>query len=161
MDGVGRLAEEIAGFIESGDVVGLATHRHYPHERMIYSRVGVCGFCVDVVKLEDGVRRLYTIYVEARARVEDGRVGSFMKQPGEALLTVAKATPEGVEVRVERGEYVDGEEFFRAVEVVRQAFYRKYRELKAAEARAAEAGKVGEEVFHQVGLTDDELSLGA
>ena len=160
MDGVGRLAEEIAGFIESGDVVGLATHRHYPHERMIYSRVGVCGFCVDVVKLENGVRRLYTIYVEARAKVDGGVVDSFMKLPGEAVLTVAKRTPSGVEVRVERGGYGDGEEFFRAVEVVRQAFYRKYRELKAAEARAVEPGRVGEEIFHQVGLTDDELSLG-
>lgn len=159
MSGVSELAEWVAGFVESGDVVGLATHRHYPHERLIYSRVGVCGFCIDVVKLENGSRRLYTIYVEARARV-GGRVGSFMSLPGEASLTIAKQTPEGVEVSVRRGEYSNGQELFDAVEAVRRAFYRRYRELKAAEAREIEPAKVGEEVFHQVGLTDDELSLG-
>ncbi len=159
MDGVGKLAEEIASFIESSDVVGLATHRHYPHERMIYNRVGVCGFCVDVVKLENGSRRLYTIYVEARAKV-GGVVDSFMNLPGEATLTIAKSTPKGVEVTVRQGGYSNGTEFFNAVEVVRQAFYRKYRELKAAEVKEITPAKVGEEIFHQVGLTDDELSLG-
>ena len=160
MVGVLELAEWVARFVEADDVVGLATHRHYPHERMIYSRVGVCGFCIDVVKLENSNRILYTIYVEARAKA--GRVvDSFMNLPGEAALTIAKITPNGVEVDVKRGEYHDGGELFKAVEVVRQAFYRKYRELKSSEAREViEPTKVSEEIFHQVGLTDDELSLG-
>jgi len=160
MSGVLELAGWVAGFVESSDVVGLATHRHYPHERMIYNRVGVCGFCVDVIKLEQGARVLYTVYVEAKARVEGDRVGDFMKLPGDAVLVLAKKTERGVELNVRRGSYDDGEELFRAVDVVRQAFYRRYHELKTREEKTLEPAKIGEEIFHQVGLTGDELSLG-
>ncbi|MDJ0269522.1 MAG: hypothetical protein NXY59_03045 [Aigarchaeota archaeon] len=156
----GSLTSEVVSLIESRDVVGLATHRHYPHERMIYSRFGRCGFAIDVVRMEGGVRKLYSILVEARADAGSGLVRSFAELPGEVTYTIARISPEGVESSVKTARYRNAEELFQAVETVRQAFYRKYRELKAAEEKAAEPTRIGEEVFHQAGLSWDELNLG-
>ena len=161
MEEIVKLAEEIAGFIESDNVVGLATHRHYPHERMIYSRFGRCGFAVDVVKQEGGKRVMYSILVEAFAIKRGGeRVRSFTDLPGEVVMTMARIREDGIEHETKRGRYDSVDEFFKAVEYVRQAFYRKYKQLKATEEKKEIEAKIGEEIFHQVGLTGDELHLG-
>ena len=152
-----ELAEEVVALIESPDVVGLATHRHYPHERMIYSRFGKCGFSIDVVRLENGRRMLLSLLVEAEADRPSGPIMDFNMLPGKVTLTLARFG-DGVEHTVKTGRYSDGREFFAAVEAVRQAFYRKYTALKLK--TPSMAAEVGEEVFHEVGLTADELHLG-
>ncbi len=152
-----QLAEEVVALIESPDVVGLATHRHYPHERMIYSRFGKCGFSIDVVRLENGRRRLLSLLVEAEADKTGGIIRDFNTLPGKVTLTLA-SFEDGVEHTVKTGRYSSGNEFFSAVEAVRQAFYRKYTALKLK--TPSMAAKVGEEIFHEVGLTADELHLG-
>jgi len=157
---VASLTSEVVSLIESGDVVGLATYRHYPHERMVYARFGRCGFSIDVARMERGVRQLYSLLVEARAAAGGKRVKSFADMPGEVTYTLAKISPEGVEHTVKTASYKNSDELFKAVESVRQAFYRKYRELKAVEEKEFQPTRIGEEVFHQVGLSGDELHLG-
>ncbi|GBC70146.1 hypothetical protein HRbin01_01854 [archaeon HR01] len=154
---VESLAQMVVELIESPDVVGLATHRHYPHERMIYSRFGRCGFSIDVVKMEGGVRRMYSVLVEAEAIRPQGPVKDFTRLPGRVTLIMARSG-NGFTHTVSTAEYRSGDEFFSAVESVRQAFYRKYTSLRLKAPAAVES--VGEEIFHQVGLTADELHLG-
>ncbi|MEM1944606.1 MAG: hypothetical protein QXX57_02555, partial [Nitrososphaerota archaeon] len=125
---VSKLAAEVISHIDSPDVVGLATHRHYPHERMIYSRFGKCGFSIDIVRIENGRRRMSSILVEAEAQKPAGTVRDFMSLPGKATLILA-SIGDGVEHSVKTETYSSGEEFFGAVESVRQAFYRKYTTL--------------------------------
>ena len=161
MEDILKLAREVAEFIEEENVVGLATHRHYPHERMVYTRFGRCGFAIDVVKQEEGKRKMYSILVEASAeKGKDPKVRSFNNLPGEALMTIAKIEEDGIKHETKKGRYGNAEEFFKAVEHVRQAFYRKYKQLKAVEERKEIETRIGEEIFHQVGLTGNELHLG-
>ncbi|MEM4343894.1 MAG: hypothetical protein QXT91_06105, partial [Candidatus Caldarchaeum sp.] len=54
--------------------------------------------------------------------------------------------------------YRNAAELFERVERVRQVFYRVYNSLK--QKHREELARVGEEVFHAVGLTADELHLG-
>lgn len=54
--------------------------------------------------------------------------------------------------------YRDGEDLFSRVERVRRSFYSVYSRLKEKEKEAVT--RIGEEIFHAVGLTADELHLG-
>jgi len=154
------LTSEVLSLIEAEDVVGLATHRHYPHERMVYGRFGRCGFSVDVVKMENQAKRLYSVLVEAQATFKGDSVKSFADLPGKVTFTIAKIGANNIKHTVRTGTYSNSQEFFAAVEEVRQSFYRKYRELKRAAEKEAETVRVSEEVFHQVGLSGDDLHLG-
>ncbi len=152
------IAEEIIGLITSENVVGLATHRHYPREKMIYSRFGRCGFAIDVVKFENGVRRTYSILVEAEADVKNEVVQDFLTLPGKIRYILSTSKDGGKTLKTKIDVYSDAAELFRRVEEVRQIFYRVYHSLK--QRYKEEVAKIGEEVFHAVGLTSDELHLG-
>jgi len=150
-----EITDEIIGLIESENVVGLATHRHYPREKMIYSRFGRCGFAIDVVRMEDGVRKTYSVLVEAEA---SDSVKDIQSLPGKISYYLVVSWEGNVSRSVKTGNYRDAADLFSRVEKVRQAFYKVYRRLK--EERREEIARIGEEVFHAVGLTADELHLG-
>ncbi|MCS7158791.1 MAG: hypothetical protein N0A16_13855 [Blastocatellia bacterium] len=153
-----EITSEIVGLISSENVVGLATHRHYPRERIIYSRFGRCGFAIDVVKLVAGSRVLYSILVEAEAENKSEVVQDFFMLPGKVVYTLSEQTPSGRTIKRKTATYQNGEELFSRVEEVRRAFYSVYSKLKEQEKTSV--AKIGEELFHSVGLTADELHLG-
>jgi len=153
-----EITKEIVELIMSDDVVGLATHRHYPRERMIYSRFGRCGFAIDVVKMVRGVRTIHSVLVEAEASVSSDFVQDFLSSPGKVVYTLSVQTASGKTLKRKTAEYRDAEDLFNRVEKVRRAFYTVYNKLK--EKEKAPVTKVGEELFHAVGLTADELHLG-
>ncbi|MCS7129400.1 MAG: hypothetical protein NZ919_02005 [Candidatus Caldarchaeum sp.] len=152
------VVDEIIGLVESEGVVGLATHRHYPREKIIYNRFGRCGFAIDVVKIEKGQRKNYSVLVEVEAEAEEGVYQSFLDLPGRIryFLSVQDNLAKKITMRTET--YRNASDLFEKVEKVRQAFYRVYNSLK--QKQREEVAKVGEEVFHAVGLTADELHLG-
>ncbi|MEM1945972.1 MAG: hypothetical protein QW614_03620 [Candidatus Caldarchaeum sp.] len=152
------ITEEIISLIESHDVVGLATHRHYPRERIIYSRFGRCGFAIDVVKMEKGSRRTYSVLVEAEAEAAGDHVEDFLRFPGKIRYFLSVDERGGKTIKVKNDTYKDASDLFSRVERVRQVFYRVYHSLK--QKHREEITKVGEEIFHAVGLTADELHLG-
>ena len=149
------IAREIIKLISRPSVVGLATHRHLPHERAIYLRHGRCGFAIDVLLREDGSEKLYSILVEAAAKPMKRRIRSFMKLGGTVTYQLSERTEDGVRIKRRRASYRSGDQLFKEVEAVRAAFYKKYRELKAAER--VEPIRVEEEIFHAVGISDDLL----
>lgn len=152
------ITNEIISLIESPDVVGLATHRHYPREKIIYTRFGRCGFAIDVVKFEKGRRRTYSVLVEAEVQAAGDRVEDFLKLPGKIRYVLSVGENGGRTLQVRNDSYKDASDLFSRVEMVRQAFYRVYHGLK--QKHREEVTKVGEEIFHAVGLTSDELHLG-
>lgn len=154
------VTREIIELIRRPGVVGLATHRHVPHERAIYLRHGRCGFAIDVLVEEGGARKLYSVLVEAEARIgEGGETGSIMELGGTIRYQLSEKTEKGFRIRKrEELSYGSGEELFHQVELVRSAFYEKYRALKMREG--VEPARIEEEVFHQVGIEPDEMLLG-
>ena len=76
------VTREIIDLISNPNVVGLATHRHLPHERAIYLKHGKCGFAIDVLVEEDGIRKLYSILVEAEVERTRRKFKSFMELRG-------------------------------------------------------------------------------
>ena len=64
----------------------------------------------------------------------------------------------GFRLRRRRLTYRNGEELFHKVELVRAAFYQKYRELKSREG--VEPSRIGEEIFHAAGISPYERLLG-
>lgn len=155
---VSEITNEIVGLVSRGNVVGLATHRHLPHEKAIYVRHGVCGFAVDVMLEEDGRRSLYSILVTAEAKPRRKIIDDWMKYGGKVIYYLTVKTDKGFRTRKKTSTYRDGEHLFEQVEEVRQAFYRKYKELKMK--REVAPVKVEEEVFHMVGIEERDLFLG-
>jgi len=153
-----QITKEIVKLISRPDVVGLATHRHLPHERAIYLRHGKCGFAVDVVVEENGVKKLHAILVEAEAKPKKKRWRSWMELGGTVTYILSEKLEDGFKVKRRRAKYRNGEHLFRQVEAVRAAFYEKYRELKAREE--VRPVKIEEEVFHMVGMEERDLFLG-
>jgi len=152
------IADEIVQLIESDGVVGLATFRHYPREKMVYGRFGRCGFAIDVVRREDGFVKTYSVLVEAEADVKGAVVKDFTNLPGRIVYTLSVETADGRKLERKEGSYFNAADLFSKVEKVRQSFYRVYHRLKEMERGGV--SKVGEEVFHAVGLVSDELHLG-
>ncbi len=155
---ISEITNEIVGLISRDNVVGLATHRHLPHEKAIYMRHGVCGFAVDVMLEEDGGRNLYSILVNAEAKPGKKIVDNWMKYSGRVTYYLTVKTDKGFKVKKKTSTYRDGEHLFKQVEEVRQAFYRKYKELKMKQEVAPI--KVEEEIFHMVGIEERDLFLG-
>ncbi|MEM0329034.1 MAG: hypothetical protein QXW02_01440 [Nitrososphaerota archaeon] len=153
------VTREIIELIRRPSVVGLATHRHLPHERAIYMRHGRCGFAIDVLVDEGGTRKLYSILVEAEASIKNEiKIESLMKLGGVIRYQLSEKTNDGFRVIRRELDYRDGEELFHQVDLVRSAFYEKYRELKAR--AGVGPAKIEEEIFHQVGIGPEELLLG-
>ncbi|MEM1655204.1 MAG: hypothetical protein QXY27_02590 [Nitrososphaerota archaeon] len=153
------VTREIIELIRRPSVVGLATHRHLPHERAIYMRHGRCGFAIDVLVDEGGTRKLYSILVEAEANIKNEiKIESLMKLGGVIRYQLSEKTNDGFRMMRRELEYRDGEELFHQVDLVRSAFYEKYRELKAR--AGVGPAKIEEEIFHQVGIGPEELLLG-
>lgn len=153
------VTREIIELIRRPSVVGLATHRHLPHERAIYMRHGRCGFAIDVLVDEGGTRKLYSILVEAEASIKNEiKIESLMKLGGVIRYQLSEKTNDGFRMMRRELEYRDGEELFHQVDLVRSAFYEKYRELKAR--AGVGPAKIEEEIFHQVGIGPEELLLG-
>ncbi|MDW8360676.1 MAG: hypothetical protein RMK31_08880, partial [Candidatus Caldarchaeum sp.] len=137
------VVDEIIGLVESEGVVGLATHRHYPREKIIYNRFGRCGFAIDVVKIEKGQRKNYSVLVEVEAEAKEGVYQSFLDLPGRIkyFLSVQDDRVKKITLRTET--YRNASDLFEKVEKVRQAFYRVYNSLK--QKQREEVAKVGEE----------------
>ncbi|MEM4280684.1 MAG: hypothetical protein QW470_01570 [Candidatus Caldarchaeum sp.] len=152
------ITDEIIRLIESEGVVGLATHRHYPREKIIYTRFGRCGFAIDVVKIENGLRRTYSVLVEAEAQAPGDFVEDFLSLPGRVRYILSVGESGGKTLKVKNDTYRDASDLFESVERVRRVFYRVYHGLK--QKHREEVARIGEEVFHAVGLTADELHLG-
>ena len=153
------MTREIVELIKRPDVVGLATHRHLPHERAIYVRHGRCGFAIDVLVEENGVRKLYSVLVEAEANTGDKKeFKSFMELSGIIRYQLSEKAGDRFKITRKELSYRDGEELFHQVDLVRAAFYEKYRELKAK--AGVGPAKIEEEVFHQVGIKPEEMLLG-
>ncbi|MEN2974609.1 MAG: hypothetical protein ABDH32_03405 [Candidatus Caldarchaeales archaeon] len=155
---ISEITSEIVDLISRDNVVGLATHRHLPHEKAIYVRHGRCGFAVDLMVEETGSRNLYSILVNAEAKPKKKIVENWMEQGGRIVYYLTVKTDKGFKIKKKFSTYKNGEELFKQVEEVRQAFYRKYRELKMK--REVEPVKVEEEVFHMVGIEERDLFLG-
>ncbi|MEM2872412.1 MAG: hypothetical protein QXX19_00010 [Candidatus Caldarchaeum sp.] len=153
-----EIVDEIVKLVESEGVVGLATHRHYPREKIIYNRFGRCGFAIDVVKVENGRRRSYSVLVEAEAEAVEGVFQSFLSLPGRIRYFISIQEDGAKKLKLKTETYRNAAELFERVERVRQVFYRVYNSLK--QKHREELARVGEEVFHAVGLTADELHLG-
>jgi hypothetical protein len=150
---------EIIELIKRPSVIGLATHRHLPHERAIYMRHGRCGFAIDVLVEENGARKLYSVLVEAEANTGDRReFKSFMELGGIIRYQFSEKTGDVFRIMRKELSYRDGEELFHQVDLVRAAFYEKYRELKAR--AGVGPAKIEEEIFHQVGIRPEEMLLG-
>ena len=153
------VTREIIELIRRPSVVGLATHRHLPHERAIYMRHGRCGFAIDVLVEENGVRKLYSVLVEAEANIGDRReFKSFMELDGIIRYQLSEKIGDTFKITGKELSYRDGEELFHQVDLVRAAFYEKYRELKAK--AGVGPAKIEEEIFHQVGIRPEEMLLG-
>jgi len=152
------VTREIIELISRPNVVGLATHRHLPHERAIYLKHGRCGFAVDVLVEEDGAKKLYSILVEAEVKRTRRRFKSFMELGGTIHYQLSEKIDGGFRLRRRRLTYRNGEELFHQVELVRAAFYQKYRELKSREG--VEPSRISEEIFHAAGISPDEMLLG-
>lgn len=152
------ITREIVRLISGENVVGLATHRHLPHERAIYQRHGRCGFAVDVVVEENGGRKLYSVLVEAEAKPRKKLWKSWMEHGGAVTYYLSTRHDETIKVKKKRANYRNGDHLFKQVEAVREAFYRKYKELKARER--VEPVRVEEEIFHMVGIGEKDLFLG-
>ncbi len=153
------VTREIIELIRRPNVVGLATHRHLPHERAIYMKHGRCGFAIDVLVDEGGIRKLYSVLVEAEANFRD-RVDlkTFMELGGIIRYQLSEKTNNEFRITRKELDYKDGKELFHQVDLVRSAFYEKYRELKAKiEVTPA---KIEEEIFHQIGIGPEEMLLG-
>jgi hypothetical protein len=155
---ISDLTSEIVSLISRENVVGLATHRHLPHEKAIYMKHGVCGFAVDVMLEENDRRNLYSILVTVEAKPRKKIVDDWMKYGGRVTYYLTVKTDRGFKTRKKISTYRDGEQLFKQVEEVRQAFYRKYRELKMKQEVAPV--KVEEEIFHMVGIEERDLFLG-
>ena len=155
---ISSITKEIVGLISRPEVVGLATHRHLPHERAIYLKHGRCGFAIDILANEDGEKKLYSVLVEVSAKPTKRRIKSFMKLGGTVVYQLSERAEDGFRIKKRRkANYRNGEHLFKQVEIVRAAFYKKYKELKAMEK--VKPKKNEEEIFHAVGITDD-LPLG-
>lgn len=153
------VTREIIELIRRPSVVGLATHRHLPHERAIYMRHGRCGFAIDVLVDEGGTRKLYSILVEAEASIKNEiKIESLMRLGGVIRYQLSEKTNDGFRVIRRELDYKDGEELFHQVDLVRSAFYEKYRELKVR--AGVGPAKIEEEIFHQVGIGPEGLLLG-
>ena len=152
------VTREIIEIISRPNVVGLATHRHLPHERAIYLKHGRCGFAVDVVVEENGVRKLYSILVEAEVKRTRRKFKSFMELGGTIYYQLSEKLEDGFKIKRRKLAYRNGEELFHQVELVRSAFYEKYRELKTKEG--VEPSKIDEEIFHAAGIEPNEMLLG-
>ena len=152
------ITREIIEIISRPNVVGLATHRHLPHERAIYLKHGRCGFAVDVVVEENGVRKLYSILVEAEVKRTRRKFKSFMELGGTIHYQLSEKLEDGFKIKRRKLAYRNGEELFHQVELVRSAFYEKYRELKTKEG--VEPSKIDEEIFHAAGIEPNEMLLG-
>jgi len=152
------VTREIIEIISRPNVVGLATHRHLPHERAIYLKHGRCGFAVDVVVEENGVRKLYSILVEAEVKRTRRKFKSFMELGGTIYYQLSEKLEDGFKIKRRKLTYRNGEELFHQVELVRSAFYEKYRELKTKEG--VEPSKISEEIFHAAGIEPNEMLLG-
>jgi len=152
------VTREIIELISKPNVIGLATHRHLPHERAIYLKHGRCGFAIDILVDEAGGRKLYSILVEAEAKRTRRKFRSFMELGGTIHYQVSEKLGDGFKIRRKRLTYRNGEELFHQVDLVRSAFYEKYRELKAKEG--VEPSRIQEEIFHAAGIGPDEMLLG-
>jgi hypothetical protein len=102
--------------------------------------------------------KTYSVLVEAEAKVGGVPVKDFSNLPGRVVYTLSVETGEGRRLERKEESYVNAADLFSRVERVRQAFYRVYNRLKEMERGGV--SKVGEEVFHAVGLVSDELHLG-
>lgn len=152
------ITREIVEMISKPNVVGLATHRHLQHERAIYLKHGKCGFAVDVVLQDGGGKKLYSILVEAEVKRTKRKFKSFMELGGTIIYQLSEKVGDTFKVKGRRLAYRSGEELFHQVDLVRSAFYDKYRQLKAAEG--IEPQRIEEEIFHAVGISQDEMLLG-
>jgi hypothetical protein len=153
------VTSEIIELIKRPGVVGLATHRHLPHERAIYMRHGRCGFAIDVLVEENGVRKLYSVLVEAEASTGNrGEFKSFMELGGVIRYQLSEKIGDAFRIMRKELSYRNGEELFYQVDLVRAAFYEKYRKLKAR--AGVGPAKIEEEIFHQVGIKPEEMLLG-
>ncbi|MEM1584429.1 MAG: hypothetical protein QXF28_07845 [Nitrososphaerota archaeon] len=155
---ISEITEEIVDLLSKDNVVGLATHRHLPHEKAIYMRHGVCGFSIDVMLEEGGVKTLYSILVNAEAKPKKKIVDNWIKYGGRVTYYLTVKSEKGLKTKKKISTYRDGEHLFRQVEEVRQAFYRKYKELKMKQEVAPV--KLEEEIFHMVGIEERDLFLG-
>jgi len=151
------VTREIIDLISKPNVVGLATHRHLPHERAIYLKHGKCGFAIDILVEESGGRKLYSILVEAEAERRRRKFKSFMDLGGTIVYQLSERVGDGFRIRRRKLGYRSGEELFKQVDMVRSAFYEKYRMLKLKEGAEP---KIEEEIFHAVGIGADEMLLG-
>lgn len=152
------ITREIVELISKPGVVGLATHRHLQHERAIYLRHGKCGFAIDVLVQEEGGKKLYSILVEAEVKRTKRKFKSFMELGGTVTYQLSERVGDTFKIKKRRLAYRSGDELFHQVELVRSAFYDKYRQLKMAEG--VEPQRIEEEVFHAVGISPDEMLLG-
>jgi len=152
------VTREIVELISRPEVVGLATHRHLQHERAIYLKHGRCGFAIDVAVMDKEGKKIYSILVEAEVKRTRRRFKSFMELGGTILYQISEKVGDSFKIKRRRLAYRNGDELFHQVDIVRSAFYEKYRQLKAAEG--VEPSRIDEEVFHAVGITPDEMLLG-
>jgi len=152
------ITKEIVGLLSKPEVIGLATHRHLQHERAIYLKHGRCGFAIDVLVREGGERKLYSILVEAEVKRTKRKFKSFMELGGTVSYQLSEKIGDTFKIKRRKLTYRNGEELFHQVDLVRSAFYEKYRQLKAAEG--IEPSRIEEEIFHAVGISPDEMLLG-
>ncbi|MCD6235817.1 MAG: hypothetical protein J7J94_02330 [Thaumarchaeota archaeon] len=152
------VTKEIVNLISGKNVVGLASHRHFQHERAVYLRHGKCGFAIDVVVEDKEGRKLYAVLVEAEAKRTRRKFKSFMELGGTVTYQLSEKAGDKLKIKRRKLTYRKGEEFFKQAELVRAAFYEKYRELKLAEG--VEPAKIDEETFHAAGISPDETLLG-
>ena len=153
------VTEEIIGLISRPEVIGLATHRHLQHERAIYLKHGKCGFAIDVLmRGGDGGKKLYSVLVEAEVKRTRRKFKSFMELGGTISYQLSEKIGDTFKIKRRKLTYRSGEELFYQVDLVRAAFYEKYRQLKAAEG--VEPARIEEEIFHAVGISPDEMLLG-
>ncbi len=97
--------------------------------------------------------------MEAEASIKNEiKIESLMKLGGVIRYQLSEKTDDGFRVIRRELDYRDGEELFHQVDLVRSAFYEKYRELKAR--AGVGPAKIEEEIFHQVGIGPEELLLG-
>ena len=152
------ITKEIVDLVSRRDVVGLAAHRHFQHERAIYLKHGRCGFAIDVLVRDKEGKKLYSILVEAEAKRTRRRFKSFMELGGTVTYQLSEKTGDRFKIKRRRLTYRNGDELFRQAGLVRAAFYEKYRELKLAEG--AEPAKIDEETFYAAGISPGEMLLG-
>lgn len=153
------IVKDIVSRLNDAGVVGLATHRHYPQERIIYDHFGRCGFSVDIVFAGRTSRGRTYMLVEAVAdRVS--RQGSYDNSPGRITYLVVEETGESRRQFVKKGSYSNKRELFEVVEKIRRNFYNKYNRLREISGRKKDIPKVSEEVFHEIGISASDIYLG-